>query len=146
MSRTHDLVAQGAPERPIWTPAEELWGRRTGVHLGRPLSGGGGTETALSANGGKRDLRTEILFRILFLPSHVARRSTLIAGARRISPPLGEGTTMPIRKLLQQHSFDVDDVTAITAAFDAACAELGLNDRDDPRRESVAMAVIAIAM
>jgi hypothetical protein len=49
---------------------------------------------------------------------------------------------MPIDRLLRQRAFQPEQVSAMKAAFEDVCRELGLAQRDDALRELVAKAVI----
>ena len=52
---------------------------------------------------------------------------------------------MPIYRLLQNSVFEPQQVAAMTTAFEAVCAELGLAEREDPLRDIVAKAIIKCA-
>ena len=53
---------------------------------------------------------------------------------------------MPIRPFLpDSHSFDLEDIANMSAAFEAALGKLGLVDRTDPATMAVAKLVIAFA-
>jgi hypothetical protein len=52
---------------------------------------------------------------------------------------------MPIYRLLENSAFGPERITAMTAAFEAVCDELGLTKRDDPLRDTVAKAIIDCA-
>jgi hypothetical protein len=54
---------------------------------------------------------------------------------------------MPIRQYLSDNrSFDPEQLDALTRAFTAALAKLGLKDRDDPMVETVARRIIVAAL
>ena len=52
---------------------------------------------------------------------------------------------MPIYRLLQNSVFEPQQIAAMTTAFEAVCAELGLAEREDPLRDIVAKAIIKCA-
>ena len=52
---------------------------------------------------------------------------------------------MPIYRLLQNTAFGPDTVEVLAAVFDEVCRELGLAERTDPLRDTVARKVIEIA-
>jgi hypothetical protein len=52
---------------------------------------------------------------------------------------------MPLRPHLIEGVFDPPAIAAMTAAYEAACASLGLVDKGDPLNEIVARKVIEIA-
>ena len=52
---------------------------------------------------------------------------------------------LPIYRLLQNTAFEPQHVAVMTAAFEAACADLGLAERDDSLRDMVARAIIKCA-
>lgn len=52
---------------------------------------------------------------------------------------------MPIYQLLQKTSFDADTVKCLAEAFENVCRELGLAERNDPLRDTVARKVIELA-
>ena len=52
---------------------------------------------------------------------------------------------MAIHRLLRNTVFDPETVAAMADAFEQACRELGLVDRSDPARDTVARKVIEIA-
>jgi hypothetical protein len=52
---------------------------------------------------------------------------------------------MPIYPLLQQHSFDPDEINMLVSAFEDALRELRLVDRSDPAVNLVAKRIIALA-
>jgi hypothetical protein len=52
---------------------------------------------------------------------------------------------MPLRRFLEGSAFGPDDLKAMTAAFDATLAELGLTDQKDRLVESVARKIISLA-
>ena len=52
---------------------------------------------------------------------------------------------MPIYRLLQNTAFNPETVSVMAAAFDDVCHELGLAERTDPLRDTVARKVIEIA-
>jgi hypothetical protein len=52
---------------------------------------------------------------------------------------------MPLTPYLAEGVFDPQAVSAMSAAYGAACASLGLVDRTDPLNEIVARKVIEIA-
>jgi hypothetical protein len=49
---------------------------------------------------------------------------------------------MPINQMLDNAAFDPAAVTALTSAYEAACASLRLIDRTDPLAEIVAKKII----
>jgi hypothetical protein len=49
---------------------------------------------------------------------------------------------MPIYRLLQNTTFEPDQIAAMTAAFEEVCRELGLAQREDALRDLVAKAII----
>ena len=49
---------------------------------------------------------------------------------------------MPIKRMLDSAAFDPAAVTALTNAYEAACASLRLIDRTDPLAEIVAKKII----
>jgi hypothetical protein len=51
---------------------------------------------------------------------------------------------MPIRALLEGGVFSPEDVTVLVAAFEGACLELGVSNRDDIMAEVVAKAVVDV--
>jgi hypothetical protein len=55
------------------------------------------------------------------------------------------GGPMPLAPYLSEGSFDPPAIDAMSAAYRAACASLGLVDRTDPLNEIVARKVIEIA-
>ena len=52
---------------------------------------------------------------------------------------------MTIYRLLQQSAFQPDHIALMADAFEDVCRTLGLADRNDPRRDLVAKAVIECA-
>jgi hypothetical protein len=55
------------------------------------------------------------------------------------------GNAVPIYRLLQNSAFDPDTVKLLATAFDEACRALGLAERTDPLRDTVARKIIEIA-
>jgi hypothetical protein len=55
------------------------------------------------------------------------------------------GWTMPIRSLLERHSFAPDEVANLVKAFENALAALGLARREDPATLLVATTIIEAA-
>jgi hypothetical protein len=65
--------------------------------------------------------------------------------AKELLQPLGppsETSQMPIKRMLDNAAFDPAAVTALTNAYEAACASLRLIDRTDPLAEIVAKKII----
>jgi len=62
-----------------------------------------------------------------------------------LSNHLSWGSGMPIRPLLQQHSFGPDEVNILVRAFEEALQELRLVDRNDPIANLVAKRLIELA-
>jgi hypothetical protein len=52
---------------------------------------------------------------------------------------------MPIRPLLQQHSFTPEEISMLTSVFEDALRELRLVDRNDPAANLVANRIIELA-
>jgi hypothetical protein len=52
---------------------------------------------------------------------------------------------MPIYRLLQNTPFDSDTVNGLALVFEEVCRELGLAERTDPLRDTVARKVIELA-
>jgi hypothetical protein len=52
---------------------------------------------------------------------------------------------VPIYRLLQSSAFDADTVRLLGDAFEEVCLTLGLAERNDPLRDTVARKVIEIA-
>ena len=52
---------------------------------------------------------------------------------------------MPIRKFIQESSFNPEEIEVIVHAFQGVCKELKLTDRDDPAAKLVAKKVITEA-
>jgi hypothetical protein len=52
---------------------------------------------------------------------------------------------MPICRLLRDRSFEPDEVSRLTAAYEQALRGIGLVDRDDPIADMVAKKVIDVA-
>jgi hypothetical protein len=52
---------------------------------------------------------------------------------------------MPIRTFLEDKSFDPDAIEIMNAAFQGACADLGLTDKSDRACEMVAERIIVLA-
>ena len=55
------------------------------------------------------------------------------------------GCAVPIYRLLQNSAFDPDTVKLLGTAFEDVCVTLGLAERSDPLRDTVARKVIEIA-
>jgi hypothetical protein len=55
------------------------------------------------------------------------------------------GSVVPIRSLLRDGHFTPEDINVLTAAFEAALADLGLVDCNDPAVTLVAKRIIALA-
>jgi hypothetical protein len=53
--------------------------------------------------------------------------------------------SMPIQKLLEQQSFEPEDIQVLSSAFEEALRELGLVDRTDPATQLVAKRIIELA-
>lgn len=51
---------------------------------------------------------------------------------------------MPIYRLLKEAAFDADDISAMTAAYEAALSLVQLKDRDDPLTELIANKIIEV--
>jgi hypothetical protein len=51
---------------------------------------------------------------------------------------------VPIYRLLEEASFDVDDIRIITAAYEAALQLVMLRDRQDPLTELIANKIIEV--
>ena len=51
---------------------------------------------------------------------------------------------MAIYRLIANGTFGPAEIKAMTAAYEAALADLGLKDRDDPITEIVASAIVSI--
>ena len=65
--------------------------------------------------------------------------------AKELLQPLGppsETSQMPINRMLDSAAFDPAAVTALTNAYEEACAALRLIDRTDPLAEVVAKKII----
>src|ERR1700726_3535403 len=65
--------------------------------------------------------------------------------AKELLHPLGppsETSQMPINRMLDSAAFDPAAVTALTNAYEEACAALRLIDRTDPLAEVVAKKII----
>lgn len=52
---------------------------------------------------------------------------------------------MPITPFLRNQAFDPETIEAMSAAFEKACANLGLSDRSDQMNELVARQIIQAA-
>lgn len=52
---------------------------------------------------------------------------------------------MPIYRLLKTTTFEPETVEQLASVFDMVCRELGLAERNDPLRDTVARKVIEIA-
>jgi hypothetical protein len=52
---------------------------------------------------------------------------------------------VPIYRLLQDSAFEPDVIAIMTTAFEEACRELGLAERNDPLRDIVATTIIGWA-
>jgi len=52
---------------------------------------------------------------------------------------------MPLYRLLQDHAFDSETITAMSTAFEDACRILGLAERTDSLRDFVARKIIECA-
>jgi hypothetical protein len=52
---------------------------------------------------------------------------------------------MPIRRLLDQHTFSPEEVEVLVAAYESALAKLKLIDRSDPATALVAKTIILLA-
>jgi len=57
----------------------------------------------------------------------------------------GEGTPMPIYRLLQRSTFGPEEIKCLTTAFEYTLTVLNLVDRDDPATELIARRIIEIA-
>jgi hypothetical protein len=51
---------------------------------------------------------------------------------------------MAIYRLIASKSFDPDEIKAMTAAYECALIDLGLNDRHDPLTELIATSVMNV--
>lgn len=61
------------------------------------------------------------------------------------SRTLGVGVGVAIYRLLQKSAFEPDDIARLTAAYELALDQLGLNDRSDPITEEVAKLIVEAA-
>jgi hypothetical protein len=52
---------------------------------------------------------------------------------------------MPLIRLLQHRAFEPDRIAIMSAAFEQACRELGLDVPEDPLREALARKIIECA-
>jgi hypothetical protein len=53
---------------------------------------------------------------------------------------------MPIRRLLENNTFEPEHAKAMTTAFDEVCRVIGLAVTDDPIRQLVARKIVDIGM
>jgi hypothetical protein len=51
---------------------------------------------------------------------------------------------MAIYRLIASSSFGPDEIEAMTAAYEGALIDLGLNDRDDPLTQLVAKSIVEV--
>jgi hypothetical protein len=51
---------------------------------------------------------------------------------------------MAIYRLIASSSFGPDEIEAMTAAYEGALIDLGLNDRDDPLTQLVAKSIVDV--
>lgn len=84
---------------------------------------------------------------IVAWPHVLGMAATGMAG--RLPPPFhyrGIGSIgVPLYRLLQNSAFEPDHIEAMAAAFEDACRELGLAERTDVLRDTVALKVIELA-
>jgi hypothetical protein len=62
----------------------------------------------------------------------------------RYSFAAGKRPSVPIQRLLQQASFEPDEIRRLSVAYDAALNLLGLKDRSDPICELLAAKIIQV--
>jgi hypothetical protein len=85
------------------------------------------------------------MFMLLTFPGGAGVRGRQGGAAKELLQPLGppsETSQMPIKRMLDNAAFDPAAVTALTNAYEAACASLRLIDRTDPLAEIVAKKII----
>ena len=70
----------------------------------------------------------------------------MTAGSTGNQQQFSSGLAVPIYRLLRTTTFDSDTVELLATAFEDVCRELGLAERTDPLRDTVARKVIEIAV
>jgi hypothetical protein len=69
------------------------------------------------------------------------RRANQLDASQPSSEPHGP-STMPIHKLIQNLSFNQDDIDGLATAYEEALRALHISDRDDPINQIIAQRII----